>query len=229
MRILFKMATRQRPLKAQQAIDNILYHCDDPNFIILVSCDTTDDTMQTFSHPDPRVIICFSDNKSKIQAINSDIHKVVDWDILVATSDDMQFQVKGFDNKIREAFANGTIAKRADDSLVYTYDLDQFIHWDDGYQHGNVCTLSIMGKDYYNRFGYVYHPDYLSLWCDVQSTEVARKLGKYKYMGDNNIIFKHFHPAWGCTQHDELYHRNQIHEEADLRTFKRLEALNFEL
>lgn len=228
MKILFKLATRSRPLKALQAIDNILHHCEDPNFIILVSCDTTDNSMQTFNHPDSRVVVCFEDNKNKIQAINADIHKVVDWDILVATSDDMQFQLKGFDNKIRDAFLKerNIIVGEADQLI---YNLDQFIHWDDGYQHGNVCTLSIMGKDYYNRFNYVYHPEYISLWCDAESTEVARKLGKYKYMGDNNIIFRHQHPAWGQSSTDELYHRNQIYWEQDEATFNKRKNINYGL
>ena len=227
MKILFKLTTRSRPLKAQQAIDNILHHCDDTNFIILVSCDTTDNTMQTFSHPDSRVIVCFSNNKNKIEAVNADIHKVVDWDIVVATSDDMQFQVKGFDNLIREAFKTSLINARGD--LISVNDLDQFIHWDDGYQHGNVCTLSILGRDYYNRDNYIYHPDYKSLWSDAEATDVARIRGKYKYMRDNNIIFIHQHPAWGQTPHDQLYHDNQVFWEVDEITFKRRKNINYGL
>ena len=139
----------------------------------------------------------FATIKNKIDAINRDMDLFEGWDILINTSDDMHFEIKGFDEIIRQDFQNN---------------YDQVIHYSDGNQHGNIMTLSIMGAEYYNRFKYIYHPDYKSLWCDVEATEVAHLLGKYKYMGDYKILFRHMHPAWGLSEYDEQYRKTESRE-----------------
>ena len=129
------------------------------------------------------------------------------WKILINTSDDMHFEIKGFDEIIRQDFKGN---------------YDKVLHYSDGNQHGNLMTMSIMGSDYYNRFNYIYHPDYKSLWCDVEATEVAHLLGKYEYMGDSKILFRHLHPAWGLAEYDEQYRKTESEEfnKSDYSLFK---------
>jgi hypothetical protein len=67
--------------------------------------------------------------------------------------------------------------------------------------------MSIMGRKYYERFGYIYHPSYQSLWCDNEAMEVAQMLGKYWYMGIQ--LFDHLHPAYNLAPWDEQYTRQQ--------------------
>lgn len=195
--ILFKLATRSRPEKARASINNIIENCLSDNFTILVSADFDDDTMKNFSYVHSNVTIVYGISKSKIDAINRDMYIAPKFDILINTSDDMVFQVKGFDNIIRQDF---------------TDNLDQFIHYSDGNQKENISTMSIMGVDYYKRFNYIYHPDYKSLWCDAEATDVAVMLGKYRYMGDNKILFKHLHPAWGLAPTDAQYQKTEAPE-----------------
>lgn len=195
--ILFKLATRSRPLKAKKAIENIIMLCNSMNYTILVSIDEDDESMFGFNYPDDNVFIVRGTSKNKIDAINRDMDLFESWDILINTSDDMHFEIKGFDEIIRQDFQNN---------------YDQVIHYSDGNQHGNIMTLSIMGAEYYNRFKYIYHPDYKSLWCDVEATEVAHLLGKYKYMGDHKILFRHMHPAWGLSEYDEQYRKTESRE-----------------
>lgn len=219
LRILFHLPTRSRPEKARAAIQNIIDNCEDWNYLILVSLDLDDPAMADFKFNHPKVLLHYGTSKNKIHACNRSIHLIKDWDILVATSDDMQFQVKGFDNVIREAFP-----------YVYGgYDLEQFIHFSDGNQGANVCTLSIVGSSYFNHDNYVYHPDYESLWADVEATEVAKKRNCYKYMGDDKIIFRHLHPAWGLAPQDEQYRRqdNVTQSEKDKQTYLRRKANGF--
>lgn len=198
-RIIFKLSTRSRPDKARRAIDNIIGLVEDPNYKILVTLDLDDSTMRGFTYEHEKVILFWGYSNNKIHAFNRTISFVKEWDILVSMSDDMVFYKKGFDNDIREAF-NGNF--------------DQFIHFNDGFQASNVCTMSILGRDYYNRDGYVYHPSYKSLWCDVEATEVAKMRGCYKYMGDDNIIFKHHHPAWGLAENDAQYLKQNSSEQS---------------
>lgn len=233
MKILFKLATRSRRLKATNSIKNIIDNCASDNFVILVSADYDDEEMKNFNHCDKHVIISYGTSESKIHAVNRDIELIKDWDILVNTSDDMLFTVKGFDDIIRQDFMSGLACTL--DRILYkdsTYNLDQFIHYNDGNQKDNVCTMSIMGREYYNRFDYVYHPSYKSLWCDCEATEAAYMLGKYKYMGDDKIIFRHLHPAWGLAEYDEQYrkteHQSMWDHDKDVITLRRSESYGLE-
>ena len=208
MRILFKLATRSRPDKFFACLQNIIENlADRENYQILVSYDFDDDGTHriiyganayrniVFDYNNIRTIQ--GDSKNKIHAVNRDIEKVTDWDILINTSDDMLFTQHGFDDIIRKDMADNFP------------DLDGFLHYNDGNQKSNVCTMSIMGRKYYERFNYIYHPDYKSVWCDVEATEVAYMLGKYKYKGDDKILFKHLHPAWGLAEYDEQYRKSE--------------------
>lgn len=218
--ILFKLATRSRSTKAIASIDNIIEHCISDNFTILVSTDVDDTTMHGFKYEHKNVIIksWFNDAKTKIFAINRDMEEATrfDWDILINTSDDMVFTTKGFDNIIRQDFAGN---------------LDQFIHYSDGNQKENISTMSIMGVEYYKRFNYIYHPDYKSLWCDAEATDVAVMLGKYKYMGDDKVLFNHLHPAWGLAPTDAQYQKTEAQEmwEHDYKVILERKARQYDL
>ena len=214
--ILFKLATRSRPQKAKKAIDNIIMNCNSMNYTILVSIDEDDESMFEFDYADDNVFIVSGTSKNKIDAINRDMDIFEGWKILINTSDDMHFEIKGFDEIIRQDF-NGNY--------------DQVIHYSDGNQKSNIMTMSIIGSDYYNRFNYIYHPDYKSLWCDVEATEVAWMLSKYEYMGDLKVLFTHRHPAWGLAEYDEQYKKTESQElwDYDYRVFKERKARNYDI
>jgi hypothetical protein len=216
MKILFKLATRSRPEKARASINNIISNCNSNQYQILVSVDKDDETMQGFDHEHESVFMVEGTSKNKIDAINRDIELIDDWDILINTSDDMLFLHRGFDIIIRQDF------KRH---------LDQVLHYSDGNQHSNIMTMSIMGRAYYERFGYVYHPDYKSLWCDCEATEVAWLMNKYEYMGDLKILFRHMHPAWGLAEYDEQYKKTESQElwDNDYQVFKERKARNYDI
>lgn len=224
LRILFHIPTRSRPDKARDAIQNIIDNVIDDNYKIIVTVDTDDTSMHSFTFVHPKVIIIWGKSHNKIHACNRSISFVAEWDILVASSDDMRFQVKGFDKVIRDSFNIYMNGKE------FGFNRNQFIHFNDGNQGANVCTLSIIGREYYERDNYVYHPDYKFLWCDVEATDVAKIRGCYKYMGDDLIIFRHLHPAWGLAPIDEQY-RSQDNiqtSEADKQTYLRRKANNFQ-
>jgi len=220
LRILFHLPTRTRPTQARTAIQNIIDNCKDWNYLILVSLDLDDEAMWDFKFIHHKVLIHWGVSNNKIHACNRSIHLIKDWDILVATSDDMMFQVEGFDDIIRKSFY---------DERMEEDNMNQLIHFSDGNQGANVCTLSIMGEEYYTIDNYVYHPDYKFLWCDVESTEVAKLRGCYKYMGNDLIIFRHLHPAWGYGHHDEQYKAqdNLQTSEADKLVYERRKANGF--
>ena len=227
-RILFKYTTRSRRSNFLRGIDSIVENlANKEDYHILISVDYDDKSMFPLPVLNCNHTYVLGESTGKINAINRDLNEFdYDWDILINMSDDMTFIEKGFDEVIREAFMINDANETA-----YGINLDQYIHFNDGNQKANVCTMHIVGRDYYNRFMYIYHPDYISLWCDVENDMVAKQLGCYKYMGDNKVIFRHLHPAWGFGVHDEQYKKTESREmwEKDEQTFNKHKLNNFGL
>lgn len=233
MKILFKYTTRSRPEHFERGLKSILENVSSDNYMVQVTVDVDDLTMNEMIHlyrGHKHIIFIEGLSTGKINAINRDLDKLPAWDILVNMSDDMLFIEKGFDNIIREKFYPYDYYHRC----YFTDrepDLDRYIHFNDGNQRDNVCTLHIVGRDYFNRFNYIYHPDYISLWCDVENDLVAKQLGCYRYQGDNVKILKHLHPAFNLAFNDDQYKKNEAREMwiADERTFNRRKQINFGL
>ena len=192
---------------------------------IVVSCDVDDPTM-TGSDVQQRLFqimskfewnaLYYGANSSKIEACNADIEKVdYPWDIVVLVSDDMTPDVRGYDDAIRRAA---------------TPDLDCVIWFNDGFQGYNLNTLSIYGRKRYEQFGSMYNPEYKSLFCDTELTDLCKGPLKNKTIYNPNCIIRHRHPTLGYpVAFDALYVRNQKYYEADLRTYIRRKHYEFDL
>jgi len=217
LHILYKFPTRSRPHKARQRIEEIRAYSESPNYTIMMSIDNDDqitlDNIDLFDG-------CFLDidsSPNKIHAINRNMDKAPKWDIVVVMSDDMQCQIKGFDNEIRRRFIAGTI----DGGGTPLYNLDNALWFFDGWQH-NICTLVVMGRTRYEKFNYLYHPDYVSLWCDNEWTDVN------KPTRIDTILFLHLHPAWKQGEPmDALYQRNEAYFQHDQQTYNRRKEAGF--
>ena len=218
MKILFKYTTRSRRSNFLRGYDSILNKiANREDYHVLISVDKDDQSMYPLPVLDGNHTFVVGNSKNKIDAINRDLNEFdYDWDILINMSDDMIFTKKGFDDIIRAEFYN---------------DFNQYLHFNDGNQKCNVCTMHIVGRNYYDRFKYIYHPDYISLWSDVENDIVAKQLGCYKYMGDNVQLFRHLHPAWGLAKQDELSIKTEDRAlwVADEITFNKRKRINFEI
>ena len=218
MKILFKYTTRSRRSNFLRGYDSILNKiANREDYHILISVDKDDQSMFPLPVLDGNYTFVVGNSKNKIDAINRDLNEFdYDWDILINMSDDMIFTKKGFDDIIRAEFYK---------------DFNQYLHFNDGNQKSNVCTMHIVGREYYDRFKYIYHPDYISLWSDVENDIVAKQLGCYKYMGDNLKLFRHLHPAWGLAPQDALSIKTEDRAlwVADEITFNKRKINNFGL
>ncbi len=154
-------------------------------------------------------------SKNKIHAINRGDLLSYDWDILLNHSDDMWFIQQDFDLIIAEDMAKNFP------------DTDGVLHYPDGYTGESLMSYSIIGRKYFERDGYVYHPDYVSMFCDNEAAEVAKIRGKYKFI--DRSIFKHEHPVWTGKQMDENYAINQQYYRVDEQTYLKRKAENFGL
>ena len=193
-------------------VSNVSAECD---YFIQLSLDEDDSTLaEYFKIISPEHEKIIGTSKNKIDAINRDVDLVDQWwDILINVSDDQVFIQPNFDLDIVNNMDNDT---------------DMFLHFPDGNQ-GDLATMSIIGCKYYLRDGYIYHPNYESVYCDNEAQDVAKLRGCYKLV--NKHIFNHEHPAWGKGPNDAQYAKTEHHVtyEKDRQTYINRAAKNFYL
>lgn len=218
MKLLIKYATRSRPFQFIQAIRNITETIGYDNYMILVTYDVDDSTMTSdvidlALSINSKIIFDVNDSpeRNKIQAINHGMDLCYDWDWLVNMSDDMVFITTGWAEKILN-----------DVGRIFPEMTDWFAHYDDGYQHDKLPTMSIMDRNYYERDRYIYHPSYKSFSCDAEAMYVAMMRERYYY--SDAKYFQHQHPANSPKlRTDSLYaHNGQYGHEDTENYFKRL-------
>ena len=139
----------------------------------------------------------------------------LDFDIVLLASDDMVPQIKGFDTIIKE-------------KMLSNYpDTDGVLWFNDGYKGDTLNTLCILGKKYYDRFNYIYNPEYKSVWCDNEFMDVSKLLNKVTYF--DITIIRHEHPDWGFGSNDSIHMSNIKNESNDRITYERRKKINFNL
>lgn len=221
MNILFKFATRARPYLFLRSLKNIKDTIHTDNYEVLVTADLDDVHMNSEyvkKEVDEykNITWAWGMSSSKINAINRDMDKATSkWDILINMSDDMQFQYPGWDVDMIKAIKDNWT------------DTDFFAHFNDGFTGEAIPSMSIMGRKYYERFNYIYHSDYISLWSDNEAMEVAQLLGKHKYFPE--VLYKHLHPATVNIPQDSLYKFNEQWYAIDQITFEERKLKNFDL
>lgn len=196
MKILFKIPTRSRPNHATELVNNIVNNVyDKENFIILLTCDKDDNTTYNYDFitsikpfiDSKKVILCFDESKSRIDAINRDMKLVEGFDILVYVPDDTEFNVFGFDESIRKLYQS-----QFDDTNGKVY-----------YEVG-AKKLTVLCKEFYKKQGFIYNPNkkhnlivnYYNDKNDLRNREL------------NYCFFKNLHNEFIdnivviCTEHD---------------------------
>jgi hypothetical protein len=230
MKLLIKFPTRARHDKFFEVLD--MYYeklSGDVEYEFLITCDDDDEQMnnpETIEKLESyeNLSFYFGPRDGKIGAVNRDIEKVEDYDILIQTSDDMIPVVDGFDK---------IIVDEMEESFP---DRDGVLWFFDGHNM-ETDTLCIMGRKYYERFGYVYYPGYITWFPDTEFTEVADRLGKLVFIRDT--IIEHRHPDWVHAHghngqqsgYDELYVENDRDEDRahDEQLFNERKKNNFGL
>jgi len=210
--ILFNFASRNRPNKFYECLDNIRQFISDKDYFVLAKLDNNDREIESYKarlNDYPEVIPVFGISQSKIHAINRGLEGVK-FDILCNHSDDMFFIKKDFDLLIKEHCHE-----------------DTFVHFPDQTTGDRLCSYSMMDKIYFSRFNYVYHSSYRNLWCDNEAMEVAKRLGRYKFV--NEKILEHRHYINGMGVRDMQYRKTEATYWIDKRTFDMRKRNNFGL
>lgn len=123
------------------------------------------------------------ENRSAVDAINH-AAKVATGDIFIVVSDDT------------DCPENWAV-----DLLKHLEGRDDFIaKVSDGIQPW-IITMPIMDRKYYDRFGYVYYPEYLHMFCDTELSAVADMTGRRITIP---MEFKHLHYSTGAAEKDQV-------------------------
>ena len=221
-RLLIKFATRNRPEKFKDRMNRFRDLASGKHEIrYVVSCDHDDPTMNNedmiswmdeFSK-DSDLVYHFGNSKSKIEAINTDMEGEV-FDVLLNTSDDMVPMKQDFDDVIFQVY-----------SQAYP-DFSGAVKFHDGLRNDQLMTYTVIGRPLYEAFGYIYHPEYTSVFSDNEQTQACARIGKLVVC--DVCILKH---DWTAEHFDELHARNETGEmyQKDGAVFNRRAELNFEI
>ncbi len=202
MKLLIQFPTFARAEKFLDVLDRYVEAVSTHNELFFnINCDLSDLSM-TDGYVQERIkyilskkpnvdgIQNFDPNTEKISAINNHIDGR-DFDIVICASDDMVPQVYSWDCEIVNAMTK------------HFPNLDGCVHFNDGNTNGELITFSILGKRLYEHFGYIYHPDYKSLYCDDEFTQEVRRMSKEKYI-DKAIITHEHYSVEGTENHGDL-------------------------
>ncbi len=223
MNILVKFPTRERAHKWFLCIKNYIDNQGTNMVRYLITLDQNDPHINTYVEYCKKLIeqgvkldYVIGTSSGKIDACNRDLEAQENWEIFILASDDMICQLTNWDLIILNAMES------------HYPDTDGVLHFSDGYAKERLNTMCIMGRQYYKRFNYVYHPDYVSLWCDNEFMLVSQKLQKAKYF--EQVLFKHEHPAnTPSGLNDELAKRNESYYHKDQITYENRKAINFNI
>ena len=87
--------------------------------------------------------------------------------------------------------------------------------------------MPILGKKYYDRFGYAYFSGYQAFSCDVEFAIVSKILRKEKII--LQTIIQHFNPAYGNANWDSLYLKNNKFLTTDTEILRKRRKIYFGL
>jgi hypothetical protein len=215
--ILIKFPTRNRPQQFLNTLRTYIRLADDISHIkIMITLDRDDTSydLHEITTEFPSLVISVGESKNKIDAINRDMNRAPPFDIVLLASDDMIPIKKGYDTTIRKKMNK------------HFPDMDGVLWFYDGYQK-RINTLIVMGKTYFDRFGFLYNPVYKSFFCDNEFTDTANFLNKQIFIED--LIIKHEHPInTSVVAPDELYQRNDKYWAEDECTYETRNRKDYE-
>lgn len=176
--------SRQRPLNALLTAKKWFSRTTEPVEYIL-SLDSSDDVTiyrETFNGMNLRIIV--NNNHSAVDAINAGA-KESKGNILIVVSDDTDCPER-WNELINQAVEGKS---------------DYLLRVSDGIQK-YICTMPVMDRAYYNRYGYMYHPRFKHMFVDTLITHVADVTKRIIWRDD--ISFPHLHYSINKGQKDEV-------------------------
>ena len=154
-----------------------------------------------------------NNNTCVVEATNKGA-KEATGDVLIYVSDDM-FPP----DRWGELLENEIITNNYNDEFL--------IKVNDGLQPFNIAiaTVPIISKKMYETQGYLWHPEYKSMFCDEFAYWKAKTMGWLKLAP--HITIQHEHPSNGKAINDQTYIDSAKNWDQGKSTFARHKSLNF--
>lgn len=180
--------SRGRPELCYKTANYFLENSSKNEIEYFVSIDESDSKKEEYIKNKPFFInLIIGGTNSCIEALNFAANQINFDDILVVVSDDFSCQ-KDWDIRLRNFLGDKK---------------DFVLKTNDGREPW-IVTFPIMDKIYYQRYNYVYCPEYKHLFCDTEMTHVAEITGRL--LIDQSLFFEHL--ATGVTHNDEINQKN---------------------
>lgn len=217
MTILVKYPTRSRP---QLFLSTLAKYMDAACYqhTYLVTIDSDDRTMntptmlQTLAHH-PGTTVQVIPPRGKVHAINAGVAEAT-WDIMVLASDDHIPVTQHWDLHVMADMRD--TAPNGEPRMLWYKDI----------REPGICFMPIMNRAAFDTCGYIYHPDYVSLWCDNEQTDVMVAAGIMLKV--DRELFRNESPDWGGTiKQDRLYRTNNSLFQKDKATYLRRKRAGF--
>jgi hypothetical protein len=204
-RLLIKFPTRNRPEKFKAALGRYIAFLSgrhEARFVITLDEDDpsmNNEAIRDWLDERARVadlVYHYGKSKTKIQAVNADLEGEKG-DVLLVASDDMIPVRRRYDAIVFKAFAR------------FFPDFDGAIRFWDGQRPKSdpLMTLAVIGFPLYRRFGYIYHPDYASVYADNEQTDLCLRMKRLAF--SPVCIIRH---EWTHEAFDDLHARNESEE-----------------
>tara|TARA_E500000318_G_scaffold31802_1_gene31643 strand:+ start:15308 stop:15988 length:681 start_codon:yes stop_codon:yes gene_type:complete len=202
-KLLVKFPSRNRPEKFKKALDDYTSKISGKHEVrFVISMDADDETMNNdeikkylneLISSGIDLVYHYGESKTKVQACNADMDGET-FDVLLLISDDMALNTDNYDEVIFRDFSGAFP------------EFDGGIKYHDGLRGGGdlLMTLPCIGWKFYESCGYIYHPDYTSVFCDNDMTQHLLALKKYAM--SQQCIARH---EWTSEPFDELHARNE--------------------
>jgi len=183
-------ATRGRASQAIRTRSEWLRNADNPEAIEhIFAVDLDDEYAEVFQRF--KTVFMQSGQGGCVAAWNSAaIHST--GDVLVQLSDDWK-PFKGWDTAILSAIGNT--------------EKESVLAVSDGYRKDNLLCMAILTRSRYKSQGYLFHPEFFSMFSDNWFSFNAFNDGVVIDASDS-ITFEHVHPAFGKAEMDETYLRS---------------------
>jgi hypothetical protein len=221
MNILINLASKGRPRLLCEVLDRTFdYLSGQHRAWVFLKIDEDDHATREYERfrklcVDRRdsLVQCYLDGpQTKISATNAGIKMNMPWEVLVNLADDMVPVTRGFDD---------VIARRMNEAFPH---LDGALWFPDGLQ-SKICTMSVLGRKYYDRFGFVYPPQFKSLYADDWHTQMAQHLGRLARFPDE--LVSHWYTQWTGTDATHFENMKPDVIEHDRRVFEDMKRKGF--
>jgi len=178
-------ATRGRALQAKECRDKWLSTAKHPEDIEHIFGIDDDDIDSLTNINTQRVIV--ERGKGCVAAWNA-CAKASSGDILIQLSDDWE-PVQDWDETIRGEFADA--------------EGERVLAISDGHRADDLLCMAILNRKRYEKQGFMFHPDFFSVYSDNYFTWLAHKDGVIK--DARHIVFEHKHPVFNKAEWDPTY------------------------